>query len=172
MKDALSTDDVKRRNRQLCERYPFLIPRDPLTGERLTDFFSGSITADGYGFQDYDYEFTELDDMPDGWRAAFGEQMCEELREALLREGGEEALNHYMILQIKEKYGGLRWYSFGYTRACDEVIKKYERLSEVTCIRCGRPATKISRGWIMPFCDECAEDGREYIPIKKENCYE
>jgi hypothetical protein len=48
----------------------------------------------------------------------------------------------------------LRWYDNGCTEEGYKVIKKYARLSEVTCIRCGQPATKISSGWISPYCDE------------------
>lgn len=58
-------------NRRLTEKYPFLIPRN-----RWTDVIS----------KDYDYTYTELDAMPDGWRWAFGEQMCEEIRNALLKK--------------------------------------------------------------------------------------
>lgn len=102
----------------------------------------------------YDYSYTELDSMPDGWRKAFGEQMCEDIREELVHA---EYLDQYRISQIKEKYGTLRWYDFGCTeRMLRDIIPKYEHLSARTCIRCGNPATKVSTGWISPYCDTCA----------------
>lgn len=149
-------------NKELCDRYPFLIPFNRFSGMRLTD-----PQAQEGGFwpcspesipDPYDYESTELDDMPVGWRKAFGEQMCEEIRNALLECGGEEALDKYRVTQIKEKYGYLQWYDSNGFREVDKIIRKYERISRFTCINCGEPATKISLGWISPYCDKCAKE--------------
>lgn len=154
--------EVRRQNRELCERYPFLIPRNRWSGMRITEAQNGGYwPGDPEAVPDppYDYEYTELDEMPDGWRIAFGEQLCEELKNELLEAGGEKALNDYMITQIKEKYGYLRWYDDGCTeRWFREILPRYEHLSERTCIRCGKPATLISAGWISPWCDDCAKD--------------
>ena len=129
----------KESNQKLIERFPFLMPRNRWTGEVP---------------EDYDYSYTELDSMPDGWRKAFGEQMCEDIRDELVHA---EYLNQYRISQIKEKYGTLCWYDFGCTeRMLRDIIPKYERLSARICIRCGNPATKASTGWISPYCDTCA----------------
>ena len=56
----------KEYNKQLVKKYPFLLPRNRWTGKVP---------------KEYDYSYTELDDMPDGWRKAFGEQMCEEIKQ-------------------------------------------------------------------------------------------
>lgn len=130
------------KNKELCKKYPFLIPRNRWTGEVV---------------EDYDYSYTELDAMPDGWRKVFGEQMCEEIQNELNKLSEEDKLK-YRILQIKEKYGYLRWYSNWHTDEIAKIITKYEELSERTCIKCGAPATKISLGWISPWCDECAKE--------------
>lgn len=141
-------------NKKLIERYPFLLPRNRWTDEAQEDF---------------DYSYTELDAMPDGWRKAFGEQMCEEIREELVRVG---YLEKYRIAQIKEKFGSLRWYDFGGTeRMLHEIIPKYARLSKRTCIMCGEPATQRSTGWISPYCDACAErigDSERFVSIEDE----
>lgn len=80
--------------------------------------------------------------------------MCEDIREELAHA---EYLDQYRISQIKEKYGTLCWYDFGCTeRMLRDIIPKYEHLSARTCIRCGNPATKVSTGWISPYCDTCA----------------
>lgn len=94
---------------------------------------------------------TELDAMPCGWRKAFGIQMCKDLRKQLWKEGN---LFKYRITQIKEKWGILCWYNESASKEVYEIIKKYEKLSRNTCIVCGKPATKISDGWISPFCDK------------------
>ena len=82
-------------NKKLIEKFPFLLPRN-----RFTDKVP----------KDYDYSYTELDDMPDGWRKAFGIQMCQEIRDDLIQF---DYLDKYRIVQIKEKFGGLRWYDNG-----------------------------------------------------------
>lgn len=87
-------------NKALIVEFPFLLPRNRWTGN-VPD--------------DYDYSYTELDDLPDGWRIAFGLQMCRELKEILVKGGG---LDVYRITQIKEKNGTLRWYDNG----CPESV--------------------------------------------------
>ena len=139
-----------KENKKLVERYPFLLPRNRWTGKVS---------------EDYDYHYTELDAMPDGWRKAFGVQMCEDIREELIKA---DYLDKYRITDIKEKYGSLRWYDFGGTeKMMREIIPKYTRLSKYTCIHCGKPATKISLGWISPWCDDCAAaiNGEDYQNI-------
>ena len=113
----------------------------------------------------FDYSYTMLDSMPEGWRKAFGIQMCSEIK-ALLEKA--HFVDQYRIIQIKEKYGGLRWYDNGVPDTIFQefiaLIDKYERLSEKICIKCGKPATKISMGWVCPWCDEHIGD-RYYMPI-------
>lgn len=108
--------------------------------------------------------YTKFDEIPEGWRKAFGLQMCEDIREALLCEGGKELLESYYILQIKEKYGTLRWYDECAPKSVHDIIYKYENLSYHTCINCGKPATKLSTGWISPYCDDCIGD-RNYTDL-------
>lgn len=140
-------------NQKLIEKFPFLLPRN-----RGTDRVP----------ENFDYSYTELDSMPDGWRKAFGVQMCEEIREELVRVN---YLDKYRITQIKEKFGTLRWYDSGCTeRMLHEIIPKYEHLSAKTCIRCGNPATMVSTGWISPYCDACAGNigqHERFIPIEE-----
>ena len=130
--------EKQKKNKELCEKYPFLIPHN-----RWTDTIP----------EDYNYEYIELDALEDGWRIAFGEQLCEELKEALIKTN---CLDDYRIIQIKEKWGFLHWYS----NTNDEirrVISKYEEMSKYICKCCGRPATKVSTGWISSYCDVCAD---------------
>lgn len=145
-------EELIQKNKELVEKYPFLLPRNRWTGK-----------AD----DDYDYSYTELDEMPEGWRKAFGEQMCAEITEALRKAN---YLNEYRILQIKEKWGFLHWYDAGAPDEVYQIINRYENLSARTCIRCGKPATKLSMGWICPWCDDCAAemDGHDSFESIKE----
>jgi hypothetical protein len=96
--------------------------------------------------------YTELDAMPKGWRKCFGISMCKEIKASLKRHN---YLKEYRITQIKEKWGGLRWYDAGAPEEVYKIIQKYEYISARTCIMCGKPATKISIGYISPYCDDC-----------------
>ena len=148
---------TKKENKALCERYPFLIPWNRWSGKLITDCAAGE---DGYwpgnpeSHPEYDYEYTELDDMPDGWDKAFGEKMCEEIGEALVEDGD---LERWRIVQLKEKWGWLCIYDNGVKvgSRVHDIIRKYESMSGRTCIVCGAPATQVTTGWISPFCDEC-----------------
>lgn len=156
----------KEENKRLCDTYPFLIPFNRFSGKRINSGEKGFWPGTPDVMPEWDYEYTELDEMPDGWRKAFGEQMCAEIKEALLEEGGEELLDKYRVDQIKEKYGYLRWYDNFSTKKVHDIINKYEVISSRTCINCGKPATKLSRGWICPWCDECGTDSEdEYMSL-------
>lgn len=154
---------TKEYNRQLCEKYPFLIPSNRWTGRRITEG-AGFWFREPEVIPEYDYERTELDLMPDGWRIAFGEALCQELKEELERAG---ALDTYRITDIKEKYGSLRWYDNGNTREGYQIIGKYTGLSKRICIICGKPATRITTGWISPYCDVCCAPEERSIPIEE-----
>lgn len=107
-----------------------------------------------------------LDDMPEGWMVAFGEQMCEELKAAL----GKYA-DYWIIVQVKEKFGRLciyyGWDTFDedieipdeVANKVDDIVNKYEVLSGRTCMHCGSRATYQSVGWIGPYCEKCKPSG-------------
>ena len=124
-------------NKRMIEYFPFLLPRN-----RWTGLVSSS----------YDYSYNEMRAMPDGWAIAFGYEMLCELREELFAHG---FLYDYRIIDIKEKYGLLRWYDSGITENGYEIIRKYERLSYETCIYCGESVTHETYGWINYVCGKC-----------------
>ena len=94
--------------------------------------------------------------MPEGWWKTFGKQMVKEIEDEI---GGwdDEELKDFDIA-VKEKYGELRVYCTVGNDTLDKIFYKYEQLSKKTCIRCGRPASWISKGWIIPYCNECAAE--------------
>lgn len=134
--DNNDTTSVKKYNKELCERYPFLIPRNAWSGMRITEAQNGGYwPGNPDEIPEYDWEYTIMDDMPKGWRIAFGDDLLEELREELIKYN---YLDEYFPVQIKEKFGGLRWYDNGYPigtlsedykeirRAYDETIPQYD----------------------------------------------
>ena len=134
-----ATEEERQRNRELCEKYPFIQLINWRTGEP---------------YEDEDYSFTWLDHLPDGWRKAFGEKLCEDLKEALEEDG---CLDDYHVVDVKEKYGYLRWYDEGGTEKTEKILREYEDISERTCVACGAPATMYTTSWVSPWCTDCAE---------------
>ena len=133
-------------NKELIEKYPWLQIRNVWSGELV---------------EPEDYEFTWLDDLPNGWRKAFGLQMVEEL-DKILREANYQ--NEYRIAQIKEKYGSLRWYDNGVPtniiNEYDKWLAKYEELSKHICLICGKPGKiDYTQYWLMPLCDKHRKGG-------------
>jgi|GEM_PF-1605271 hypothetical protein len=59
----------------------------------------------------------------------------------------------YYIIQIKEKFGTLRFYTGGMTDAGWNLIGEAEDLSAATCEDCGRPGElDQSSSWIVTSC--------------------
>jgi hypothetical protein len=58
--------------------------------------------------------------------------------------------------QVKEKFGGLRFYMSAYTDAMHEAIAEAEEEAWKTCEVCGAPGKPRGGGWIETLCDECA----------------
>ena len=143
------SEEIRKQNKELCEKYPFLIPSNHCSNEKIPEF---------------DYSYTELDNMPKGWRKAFGLKLCEELKKELKKHN---MLETYRIIQIKEKYGSLRWYDTGNTDKGYKIIYKYSNLSAKTCIHCGEKATKITTDWISPYCDYCIPKDSPYITMEE-----
>lgn len=148
MNKRIKKKQIKMNNKKLCKRYPFLIPRNRWTDKKMWD------KTDKY-FMPYSY--TELDAMPDGWQHAFGIKMCEEIRGELIKCN---YLDKYRIVDIKEKFGELRWYDNGAPAgsAIQEIINKYTELSRHICMMCGRSAEIASEDyWLYTLCDKCKE---------------
>jgi len=131
----------KLRNWILVKRFPFLRPQCGWT-------INMRYWPKGYT---YKYEETWLDVIPDVWRKDFGISLCKELKDEIRRSH----LSDYKITQVKEKFGGLRWYDEGGNEVTTKIIQKYEQRSRDICAICGQPATKVTHGWVRYVCDSC-----------------
>ena len=63
-----------------------------------------------------------------------------------------------VAFQVKEKFGGLRfYYDGGDFKTCNALIEIAERAAWVTCEDCGKPGKLRKGGWLRTLCDECDE---------------
>lgn len=82
-------------------------------------------------------------EISEGWHP-----LVKELMEELKKAGwnGE-------IRQVKEKFGGLRFYIGEGSEEIWAIIEKYERKSYTICEVCGEPGKPRKGGWIKTLCD-------------------
>lgn len=59
-----------------------------------------------------------------------------------------------VVQQIKEKFGGLRFYYQGGNDMVDGMVRMAESWAARTCEECGKPGKSRSGGWIKTLCDE------------------
>lgn len=98
-------------------------------------------------------------DVGDGWYDIL-HGLCTELRAACSKNSGMTCKAE----QVKEKFGGLRFYvritepneeetpSF---KIIHQIIEKYEIKSSQTCETCGKPGERRKGGWIVTLCKDC-----------------
>ena len=58
------------------------------------------------------------------------------------------------VSQVKEKFGGLRFYVGSANKAIYERIHAAENESFETCEQCGAPGELRQGGWLKTLCDE------------------
>ena len=80
----------------------------------------------------------------DGWK-----KLYEPLVKATEASGGK-------VLQIKEKFGALRFYTQGNPEWLKDLITQIEFFSEHVCEYCGKPGKlRNDRLWLKTLCEEC-----------------
>lgn len=127
---------------ELLERYPFL---------KVDSEYNDTEDNAEYLYSEPGYY------IPRGWRNLFL-KCCEELREALVKIN---KLQEFKINQLKEKYGSMRIYTNISDPMIDNIINRYEIISQFTCCECGKIATVETTGWICPYCDDCIQNVKD-----------
>jgi hypothetical protein len=72
--------------------------------------------------------------------------------EQYTKYGRGEEVQQVVVEQIKEKFGGLRFY---YQGGCEQVhgmVRMAEAWADASCEECGAPGTSGGRGWIKTLC--------------------
>ena len=106
----------------------------------------GSVNYKGYTRQ------MALDSVGDGW-ASLVNKVFEKL---------ETLIGNVKVIQVKEKFGGLRVYTDVFNEDLDKFIIEVERESFTICEECGKSGHLRDGGWYKTLCDEHA-NGRKPI---------
>ena len=72
----------------------------------------------------------------------------------------EDLREQVYAVQIKEKYGTLRFYMSHDTPAIDAAIGLAEEISGIICEDCGYPGRQRNGGYIRTQCDSCFEKSK------------
>lgn len=64
-----------------------------------------------------------------------------------------DSVSQVVVSQVKEKFGGLRFYVNGGDREVYAMISMAESMSYRTCEVCGSPGKSNSHGWITTLCE-------------------
>lgn len=123
----------------LCEKYPEIFKNR---------FGSPRETPMSFGFE-----------CGDGWFEII-DRLCfllqQEFKSVSYKMSEEEKEDFQPVAdQVKEKYGGLRFYITGGNERMQGMIQMAESMSFVTCEDCGAPGKKRTGGWIYTRCDSC-----------------
>lgn len=125
---------------QLCEKYPkiFADRHKPMTE-----------TAMCWGLE-----------IGDGWYKIL-DSLCNQIQhyvdwkqEQKDKYGRGQGCSQVIATQVKEKFGGLRFYYEGGDDYIRGLVSMAESWAENTCETCGHPGQLKGRGWLYTACDE------------------
>ena len=127
---------------ELIEQFPWLNPRE--------DWSNDYIEFDGE-----EDVWTELDDLPEGWKEGFLEDMLTEIDEVL---NEYDCVEDYRVLSASSFGGILKWQHAGFVDEAREdlnrIVKMYKKIANETCMECGRYGKSYSvSGDIITACD-------------------
>jgi len=64
----------------------------------------------------------------------------------------------YEIHQVKEKFGGLRYYcSLDFDERARSLIRAAEVQASITCEKCGSPGSLQGVNWLKTLCEGCVK---------------
>ena len=74
-------------------------------------------------------------------------------------EAKEEDRPNFQVVatQVKEKFGGLRFYTYGGDQYIDGLINMAESMSYNICEVCANPGKVGGGGWVTTMCEPCRE---------------
>ena len=113
---------------KICKEFPTFFHREKSVKESLMAF----------GFE-----------HGDGWYSII-HSLCTDIKKILEKYSDSE----FEVIQVKEKFGTLRFYVSGGCEKIEKRIMKAERQSARACEVCGKPGKLRGHGWLYTACEE------------------
>jgi len=96
----------------------------------------------------------------EGWWPIL-EKLCSNIQHHIdWKNKQSEVVPQVTVAQIKEKFGGLRFYYDGGDEQIRGMVQMAEAWADASCETCGAPGKRRDGGWIKTLCDQHAA-GRE-----------
>jgi len=121
-------------DKQLCEDFPKIFARRNESPKE---------TALAFGFE-----------CGDGWYDIIS-TLCDVIQNQIKYTPD---IPEVVALQVKEKYGTLRFYIYGGNAYTDGMIAMAESMSGKICELCGNKGKIIDDGWLKTRCNTCYPD--------------
>lgn len=94
-------------------------------------------------------------EVGDGWIQLL-DGLCADLARVIEAQG----LDGFVVTQIKEKFGGLRFYTQGGNAETQDLVNAAQDASWGICEQCGKPGKTRTHVTFFAACDECASKRR------------
>jgi len=103
----------------------------------------------------------------DGWFQLIY-SLCREINQIV--ENAPDYHDNFQVLQVKEKFGGLRFYYAGSDERIKQLIDDAERISYFRCEKCGKGGSlTVRHGFYQTLCKKCAKkEGAKFLPKEIE----
>jgi hypothetical protein len=96
-----------------------------------------------------------------GWYPIL-EKLCSNIQHHLdWKEKQGNAVTQVVVEQIKEKFGGLRFYYQGGDDQVHGMVRMAESWAGIACEECGGIGTQRNGGWIRTLCDKHEAEHQE-----------
>jgi len=173
----------KELDEQLCAKYP-LIFKDRNASMRSTAMCWGFDCGNGWYnildvlclhlSSDYNHaknEYDRIKDKVDQPRWKGSDKIVTQASIDVAEQNLEEAaLRVPIAVQVKEKFGGLRFYVSGASENHYNYISFAESMSYRTCEQCGSPGKLYTDGWRKTLCSiHAKQQGKEETDAYLEN---
>ncbi len=89
-----------------------------------------------------------------GWYRLL-DTLCSNIVNHMKYQPPDDHLNDVQAVQVKEKFGGLRFYYDGGDNVVRGLVDMTESMSYYTCEDCGNPGVLRKGGWLRTLCFKC-----------------
>ena len=93
----------------------------------------------------------------DGWYDIIDALCCQIKNHLKYNIEKDEGTILVEAVQVKEKFGGLRFYYHGGDSYINGLVSMAESMSYRVCEECGSPGKASKKGWIKTLCEPCRE---------------
>ena len=153
-------------DKQLCEKYPLIFAQRNgdmsqtcmCWGFCCDDGWYNIIDAMCANIQGHIDNRLQSIDWTNKWNAQIAEAQANDFEDWADWKSRDyrpvaEPIAQVVATQVKEKFGGLRFYFSGGDDYIDGVVALAESMSYRTCEVCGAPGTSNSEGYIQTLCE-------------------